>query len=389
MGIAVNSTTGDIYVGEATENKIRKYFKVGNSWEFIEWEVPAYPEDQFPNNMPRLYGSLAIDSSGYVYVADWGAHRIQKFDSNGKFITRWGSHGPDLGKFIGPTGIAVDPSDNIYVTDGNALQKFSNSGVPIYRIYRSDPKPPWGVTVDIKSSIYETYNYNNKVQKFAPDGSTLISSWGGSGNSEGQFGNGKQPGGLGPHGIDVNTSTGEVYVVDSANKRIQVFSPEFANGYYAVTERHKYDFHDVITINSNNNPNGKIYGMLKATRDALGYESSVMYDIFDLLPIEVIDPAGLTIKTINDYRVFQPTDIIDPNGNKTHYSFSPVGILESISILGKDNEDEGDTIDTPSTKYEYNFNAFLYEGYLFNWDEITDEDKKDDRNLLFQFLKAA
>ena len=34
---------------------------------------------------------IAIDSSGNVYVADYGNNRIQKFTSNGNFITKWGS----------------------------------------------------------------------------------------------------------------------------------------------------------------------------------------------------------------------------------------------------------------------------------------------------------
>jgi DNA-binding beta-propeller fold protein YncE len=37
--------------------------------------------------------SIAIDLEDNVYVADTINHRIQKFDSNGNFITKWGSQG--------------------------------------------------------------------------------------------------------------------------------------------------------------------------------------------------------------------------------------------------------------------------------------------------------
>ena len=41
-----------------------------------------------------------------MYVADGslglGNNRIQKFDSNGKFITKWGSKGTGDGQFITP-----------------------------------------------------------------------------------------------------------------------------------------------------------------------------------------------------------------------------------------------------------------------------------------------
>ena len=44
-------------------------------------------------------------------------NRIQKFDSNGTFITKWGSEGSDDGQFDGPKGIAIDSLVKVYVTD--------------------------------------------------------------------------------------------------------------------------------------------------------------------------------------------------------------------------------------------------------------------------------
>ena len=55
--------------------------------------------------------------------------------------------------------------------------------------------------------------------------------------------------------------------------------------------------------------------------------------------------------------------------------------------MGKDNEKVGDTIEKPSVHFEYNLNAFLEEGYLFNWDSIPATDNADKPNALFEFLK--
>ena len=47
---------------------------------------------------------------------------VQKFDSNGTFITKWGSEGDGDGQLSEPEDIAIDPLTNrVYVTDtGNS-----------------------------------------------------------------------------------------------------------------------------------------------------------------------------------------------------------------------------------------------------------------------------
>ena len=69
---------------------------------------------------------IAVDSSGYVYVGDIRNSRIQKFTSDGSFVTTWGSEGTGDGEFDEPYGIAVDSSGYVYVSDSynNRIQKF-------------------------------------------------------------------------------------------------------------------------------------------------------------------------------------------------------------------------------------------------------------------------
>ena len=73
---------------------------------------------------------IAFDSSGNLYVADTDNNRIQKFDSNGNFITKWGSFGCSLGVYIsgssnnkiynniinGTTPVLTDASVNFWNT---------------------------------------------------------------------------------------------------------------------------------------------------------------------------------------------------------------------------------------------------------------------------------
>src|SRR5688572_25230131 len=61
--------------------------------------------------------TIAFDLSGNVYVTDTKNARVQKFDSNGTFLTKWGEHGTSDGQFMELEDIEVDYSDNVYVTD--------------------------------------------------------------------------------------------------------------------------------------------------------------------------------------------------------------------------------------------------------------------------------
>jgi hypothetical protein len=66
---------------------------------------------------------LAADSSGYLYVTDWGNARVDKFDRQGNFILSFS------GQLSGPTGIAVREGQ-VFVADrnGKAIYCYDPSG---------------------------------------------------------------------------------------------------------------------------------------------------------------------------------------------------------------------------------------------------------------------
>ena len=59
-------------------------------------------EYQWEASWPALFNvphGIAIDTNSFVYVADTENHRIQKFTSEGVFISVWGSEGSGPGEF--------------------------------------------------------------------------------------------------------------------------------------------------------------------------------------------------------------------------------------------------------------------------------------------------
>jgi streptogramin lyase len=75
-------------------------------------------------------------------------------------------------------------------------------------------KNPYDVAIDGTGNIYVVDSGNNRIQKFSKNG-TLITKWGRYGTGDGEFNF--------PHGIAIN-DLGEVYIVEYNNNRIQKFS---------------------------------------------------------------------------------------------------------------------------------------------------------------------
>jgi DNA-binding beta-propeller fold protein YncE len=76
------------------------------------------------------YGITVLGSSGEVAVADRNNHRVQIFDSEGKYKRQFGTEGKEAdGQLFGPTDLASDAHGNLLVVDNtNRLQVFDPEG---------------------------------------------------------------------------------------------------------------------------------------------------------------------------------------------------------------------------------------------------------------------
>jgi len=109
----VVSPKGDIFVadghGEKTNDRIVKISKDG---KFIKaWGKHGSGPGEF--DVPH---TIALDSTGRVFVGDRSNSRIQIFDADGKFLAEWKQFGR-------PSSVFIDKNDTIYVADSTSDEK--------------------------------------------------------------------------------------------------------------------------------------------------------------------------------------------------------------------------------------------------------------------------
>jgi len=158
-------------------------------------------------------------SGGRVVIAETGAHRLVVLSGDGR-RREIGGRGTIPGRFNFPVALAAD-GETVWVGDtlNFRLQRIGlTSGRPLAAFGRLGDSPGElprikGVAVDSNGYLWVTEERLDQVVLYRRDG-TLLMTFGGSGSAPGRFSF--------PAGIAA-APNGTVAVVDSLNRRIQVF----------------------------------------------------------------------------------------------------------------------------------------------------------------------
>ncbi|MDF5708187.1 MAG: scytonemin biosynthesis PEP-CTERM protein ScyF [Nostoc sp. S4] len=164
--------------------------------------------------------------TGDLYAGDVYNNRINQFDSQGNFIRSFanGEFTPRINDrlFFGPSGVTFDKAGNVYVGDfnGERILKFTPDGQQIGVIGGTvgtglgETQGVAGVRISsVSGNIFLADQYNNRIQVLDPNGKPLYA-FGSAGSGPGQL--------LQPIGIELDDQD-NVYVADSINSRVQVF----------------------------------------------------------------------------------------------------------------------------------------------------------------------
>ena len=173
-GVAVDPTSGAIFVTETATNQVVKF----NADRTTAFEFGSAGSGNGQFNSPA---GLAVDASGNIYVADRGNNRIQKFNSAGAFVTKWGAAGSSNGQFNAPSDVAVDASGNVYVADrgNNRIQKFTSAGAFVAKwggagTGNGQFDTPVSVAVDKWGNVFVLDQGNGRAQKFTAAGAFVV-----------------------------------------------------------------------------------------------------------------------------------------------------------------------------------------------------------------------
>ena len=216
----VCTASGHVIVVDSGNDRLQTFTSDG---ELIsQWGKSGSGEGEF--NKPW---GISLDKDGNIYVADWKNHRVQKLSPAGEFLMAIGKYGkvaatPNsfavsyLGPFISsvpdtraapasilnhPTGVAVDPDGDIYVTDwGNhRLCIFDAEGTPLtHLVGDAQVMSKWGQqSIDANPDMMKAYRRVQNLEQL----------W--------RF--------CFPTAVVFNAKTDQIIVADSQRNRLQVY----------------------------------------------------------------------------------------------------------------------------------------------------------------------
>ena len=149
---------------------------------------------------------LATDSKGNVWALDSNQARIQEFNEKGEWLRTTGSSGTGAGMLSSPSALAVDPSGNVWVADtgNNRVVEFTEKGEFVQA---------FGTNVN-KTKVEAAGTEAEKNLCTAASGNVCQAAT--AGTAQGQLSS--------PRGIAA-TAGGNLWVADTANNRIEKFTP--------------------------------------------------------------------------------------------------------------------------------------------------------------------
>ena len=118
-----------------------------------------------------MCATLNVYSVGEIAVVDTENHRIQIFNENGSFRSKFGSKGCKVDQFNYPLGVAITPNNQLAVTDSvNACVKVFSTEGQLVQLCGGEFDFPYGIAVSIDGFFIVTDIFKHSVIILDPEG---------------------------------------------------------------------------------------------------------------------------------------------------------------------------------------------------------------------------
>jgi DNA-binding beta-propeller fold protein YncE len=299
-GLAVDNSTGDVYVMDSERGVVEKFDSAGEPVSFSFSGSASYVESNKLTGTPSggfegfapYPTTLAVDqSNGDFYVPDLFHNVVDKFAPSGEYLSEFQV------SVNFPTAVAVDPNNgNVYVTSlFGSVEAFESSGVPLPGSSFSAPGPA-GIAVTAGGGVYVSSESGTDLY----ESGTLVRQ-------------------LDPHaarGLTIDSSDGDIYV----NEGGRVAQFDSTGTELGAVGAGSLSSSDGVAVD----PGGKLYASNGTTVAAFGK--------FGLLPSPAIDnplvldavgspstrdTADFQVTPSGDYAAFPSTLALAGNGEDT------------------------------------------------------------------------
>ncbi|MFF1270510.1 RICIN domain-containing protein [Streptomyces anulatus] len=244
--------TGTVYVADASNNRVRKIAADGKISTVAGTGAAGSGGDNGAATLAQLnkpFG-VAVDSTGALYIAEFGSHRIRKITADGKIIRFAGTGVAGFGGDGGPAGsaqlnapyaVVVDRDDAVYIADsGNHRVRRVASDGKISTVagtsaagFAGDDGPataaklnkPYGIVVDTTGTLYISEYGNHRVRRVAADGKITTVAGTGAAAFAGDDGPATAAKLNSPFGLAVDC-VDTLYIADHQNHRIRKITSE-------------------------------------------------------------------------------------------------------------------------------------------------------------------
>ena len=255
-GVTVDSA-GNVYIADQDSSTVRKVSAAGVITRVAGNGVPGFSGDGGQAGLAQINSpyDVAVDPAGNLYIADYGNARIRKVATDGIITTiggngvfeEGGDEGPATSASLVPQSVAVASSGDVYLSDqfsyrvrridtGGTIHAFAGQVYDFsFPWFGGDGGPavdaqlfsPFGLDTDAEGNVFISDQYNSRIRKV--DTAGVIHTVAGTGDAfDFQFGGDGGPATearfAGPTDVAVDAS-GRLIVSDFGNNRVRQIVP--------------------------------------------------------------------------------------------------------------------------------------------------------------------